>query len=63
MQKVKQDLERHLSIINDNVLISITDKKGIILDVSDAYCRLTKYNKNENISLYINRNFSLNFKE
>ena len=47
MQKVKQDLERHLSIINDNVLISITDKKGIILDVSDAYCRLTKYNKNE----------------
>ena len=46
-QKIKQDLERHISIINDNVLISITDKNGLIIDVSDAYCRLTKYTKAE----------------
>lgn len=46
-QKTKQELEQHLSIINDNVLISITDKEGIILDVSDAYCKLTNYSKDE----------------
>lgn len=46
-QKVKKELDARLSIINDNVLISITDEKGIIIDVSDAYCKLTKYTKEE----------------
>lgn len=46
-QKIKKELEEHLSIINDTVLISVTDKKGIIIDISDAYCKLTNYTKNE----------------
>ena len=46
-QKIKIELEQHLNIINNNVLISISDKEGMILDVSDAYCKLTKYEKSE----------------
>lgn len=46
-QRIKKELEEHLSIINETVLISVTDKKGIILDVSDAYCKLTNYTKDE----------------
>jgi diguanylate cyclase (GGDEF)-like protein/PAS domain S-box-containing protein len=46
-QKIKKELEEHLSIINDTVLISVTDKKGIIIDISDAYCKLTNYTKKE----------------
>jgi diguanylate cyclase (GGDEF)-like protein/PAS domain S-box-containing protein len=45
--KSKKELEQHLKIINDNVLLSITDKEGYILDVSDAYCRLTDFSRNE----------------
>jgi diguanylate cyclase (GGDEF)-like protein/PAS domain S-box-containing protein len=46
-QKIKKELEEHLNIINDNVLITITNKDGTILDVSEAYCKLTKYKKDE----------------
>jgi diguanylate cyclase (GGDEF)-like protein/PAS domain S-box-containing protein len=46
-QKIKKELEEHLNIINNNVLISITNKDGFIIDVSDAYCKLTQYSKKE----------------
>ena len=39
--------ENLLDIVNENVLMTITDKKGIILDASDAFCELTSYSKIE----------------
>lgn len=36
-----------LKIIDENVLISITNKKGMIIDVSQAFCNLTGYSKTE----------------
>ena len=36
-----------LKIVDENVLISITDKDGIIVDVSKALCKLTGYSKPE----------------
>tara|TARA_B100001063_G_scaffold26149_1_gene19997 strand:- start:9565 stop:10851 length:1287 start_codon:yes stop_codon:yes gene_type:complete len=36
-----------LKIVDENVLISITDKDGIIIDVSSSFCEFTKYNKEE----------------
>lgn len=39
--------ENLLDIVNENVLMTITDKKGIILDASDAFCELTSYSKLE----------------
>jgi diguanylate cyclase (GGDEF)-like protein/PAS domain S-box-containing protein len=43
--------ERHLNeygkIINDHVLLSVTDLKGKITHVSDAFCTLTGYSKND----------------
>lgn len=36
-----------LKIVDENVLISITDKDGIIIDVSNAFCEFTKFKKEE----------------
>lgn len=36
-----------LKIVDENVLISITDKAGIIIDVSTAFCEFTKFRKDE----------------
>ena len=36
-----------LKIVDENVLISITDKDGIIVDVSSSFCEFTKYKKEE----------------
>ena len=36
-----------LDIIDENVLISITDKNGIIIDASNAFCKFVKYSKDE----------------
>jgi diguanylate cyclase (GGDEF)-like protein/PAS domain S-box-containing protein len=39
--------ENLLKIIDENVLISITDKKGEIIDASHSFCELTGYLKEE----------------
>jgi len=39
--------ENLLEIIDENVLITITNEKGIILNASKAFCRLTQYDKTE----------------
>ncbi|SKB29398.1 diguanylate cyclase [Malaciobacter marinus] len=39
--------ENLLKIINENVLISITDVNGIYIDVSNAFCKFTGYSKEE----------------
>lgn len=46
-QNTKKELEQYFTIINENVLISVTDEKGIIISISNAYCKLTKYTKDE----------------
>jgi diguanylate cyclase (GGDEF)-like protein/PAS domain S-box-containing protein len=46
-QKIKKELEQHLNIINNNVLITISNQDGFIIDVSDAYCELTQFTKSE----------------
>ncbi|WP_419782507.1 diguanylate cyclase [Malaciobacter marinus] len=39
--------ENLLKIINENVLISITDVNGVYIDVSNAFCEFTGYSKEE----------------
>ncbi len=39
--------ENLLKIINENVIISITDNEGVIIDASQAFCKLTGYSKEE----------------
>ena len=36
-----------LNIVDENVLISITDKNGIVIDASSAFCNFVKYSKDE----------------
>ncbi len=43
----KRSLDQYMRIVNENVYISISDLKGNILEISDAYCRLTGYNREE----------------
>lgn len=45
-QVISQLQESH-DILSENVIYSITDLKGIITEVSDAYCQLTGYTRNE----------------
>jgi diguanylate cyclase (GGDEF)-like protein/PAS domain S-box-containing protein len=46
-QNTKKELDQYFNIIDENVLISVTDEKGIIISASNAYCKLTKYTKDE----------------
>lgn len=39
--------ENLLKIVDENVLISITDNKGVIIDTSSAFCELVEYSKEE----------------
>ena len=41
------DKDNLLDIVDENVLISITDKDGIIIDASTAFCNFVKYSKDE----------------
>lgn len=43
----QKKLDQYVKIINDNVYISISDVDGNIINLSDAYCRLTGYSKDE----------------
>ncbi len=39
--------DKLLEIIDENVLISVTNKKGVIIDVSHAFCKFVGYTKDE----------------
>ncbi len=39
--------DKLLEIIDENVLISVTDKNGIIVDASHAFCEFIGYSKDE----------------
>jgi len=46
MQKTKK-LESYKKLISENVIHSQTDLNGIIIDVSDAFCKMSGYTKEE----------------
>lgn len=47
IEERRKNLEEYIKVVNENVLITISDKKGQILDISDAYCKLTGYTKDQ----------------
>jgi len=46
-RKSKYELEKYLQIIDMHVIISTTDLHGIITDVSEAFCKISGYTKEE----------------
>lgn len=46
-RKSKHELEKYLQIIDTHVITSSTDLKGIITDVSEAFCKISGYTKEE----------------
>ena len=46
-QKAQEQLNEYVKIINENVITSATDVKGNITDVSEAFCRISGYTKEE----------------
>lgn len=46
-RKSKHELEKYLQIIDTHVITSSTDLYGIITDVSDAFCKISGYTKEE----------------
>lgn len=46
-RKSKLKLEKYIAIIDANVIISSTDLEGIITEVSEAFCQISGYSKEE----------------
>ena len=44
---VEKKLQDYVNIVNQNVIVSTTDKKGIITEVSEAFCEISGYKKDE----------------
>jgi diguanylate cyclase (GGDEF)-like protein/PAS domain S-box-containing protein len=47
LKNLNSKLREKMEIINDNVIISTTDTSGYITDVSEAFCRVSGYSKEE----------------
>lgn len=45
--KIEEQLQEYIGIINENVITSSTNKEGIITDVSEAFCNISGYSKEE----------------
>ena len=45
--ETEQKLQDYLKIINKNIIISSTNKDGFITDVSEAFCNISGYSKEE----------------
>ena len=43
----KKKLQDYINIVNENIIISSTDKQGIITDASEAFCKISGYTKEE----------------
>lgn len=43
----KHDLEKYLQIIDTHIIISNTDVQGVITEVSEAFCKISGYTKEE----------------
>ncbi|WP_320034664.1 ABC transporter substrate-binding protein [Halarcobacter sp.] len=47
IREVNEKMQKNLDLINENVIISKTDKNGIITEVSKAFCNISGYSKEE----------------
>jgi diguanylate cyclase (GGDEF)-like protein/PAS domain S-box-containing protein len=47
LSESKQKLERYVGVIDEHVISSTTDTKGIIIGVSAAFCKISGYSKAE----------------
>lgn len=45
--ETEKKLQDYINIINENIIISSTDKNGYIIDVSEAFCKISEYSKEE----------------
>lgn len=45
--RTERKLNSYIDIVNKNILISSTDEKGLITDVSEAFCEMSGYLKRE----------------
>lgn len=45
--RIKEELDDKLALINQHVSYSFTDTEGVITDVSDAFCHISGFTKNE----------------
>lgn len=44
---IEKKLQNYIQIVNENIIISTTNKEGIITDVSEAFCEVSGYKKDE----------------
>ena len=47
MKNIQSKLEKYISLVNENIIISRTDLNGIITDVSEAFCKISGFTKDE----------------
>jgi len=47
LRNSKQELERYTDLVDANVIISSTDLEGVITQVSEAFCHISGYTKQE----------------
>ena len=45
--ETEKKLQDYIKIINENIIISSTNKDGYIIDVSEAFCKISGYKKEE----------------
>uniref|UniRef100_UPI0040477B0B diguanylate cyclase n=1 Tax=Aliarcobacter sp. TaxID=2321116 RepID=UPI0040477B0B len=45
--KTEKELQDYIKIVNENIIISTTDKEGKIIDVSEAFCKVSGFSKKE----------------
>jgi diguanylate cyclase (GGDEF)-like protein/PAS domain S-box-containing protein len=45
--ETEKKLQDYIKIINENIIISSTDKNGYIIDASEAFCKISEYSKEE----------------
>lgn len=45
--EVEKKLHDYINLINENIIISSTDKNGYIIDVSEAFCKISEHTKEE----------------
>jgi diguanylate cyclase (GGDEF)-like protein/PAS domain S-box-containing protein len=45
--ETEKKLQNYIQLINENIIISTTDKDGYIVDVSEAFCKISGYTKEE----------------
>uniref|UniRef100_UPI00404883D5 cache domain-containing protein n=1 Tax=Aliarcobacter sp. TaxID=2321116 RepID=UPI00404883D5 len=43
--KTEKELQDYIKIVNENIIISTTDKEGKIIDVSEAFCKVSGFSK------------------